>query len=231
MRPCQAAPAFDTTTSTPPKCSAIRSNDACTEAAPVTSQRSASAAPRTVAVTARAAASLTSRSATSAPAAANALAVAAPIAPPAPVTTAIWPASGSSFAAPSFACSSDQYSQSNMSASEIDSKRPMASASVMVSTAASARSAATLASFLEQAEPGHKHHAGQGIEHRLDAAAARIMAYEVVPVVFDERGGGRLRARRELPVGVGRLQHQGPVLGANGVIRRHHAGGGVTFHI
>ena len=75
-----------------------------------------------------------------------------------------------------------------MSASEIDSKRPIASASVMAATAASARSAATRASFLraaepEQAEPRHQHDAGQGIEHLLDAAEARVVAREIGPVV------------------------------------------------
>ena len=45
MRPCQAAPAFDTTMSTPPKVSATLSKAARTDAASVTSQRTASAAP------------------------------------------------------------------------------------------------------------------------------------------------------------------------------------------
>ncbi len=75
-------------------------------------------------------------------------AVAAPIVPPAPVMTATWPASGFSAARPSLACSSDQYSMSNICASEIDLKRPIASASVMAATAHSARSAAMPASLL-----------------------------------------------------------------------------------
>ena len=58
-----------------------------------------------------------------------------------------------SAAALSFACSSDQYSMSNISASEIDSKRPMASASAMTSTAHCARSAAILASFFDRPRP------------------------------------------------------------------------------
>ena len=94
-----------------------------------------------------------SSSATSAPAAANAFAVAAPIAPAAPVTTATWPASGFSGSLPSLACSIGQYSVSNMSASVIDWKRPIASASVMVATAASARSAAMRASLAERPSP------------------------------------------------------------------------------
>jgi hypothetical protein len=81
------------------------------------------------------------------------LAVAAPIAPAAPVTTAIWPASGGSAAVPSLACSSAQYSMSNMSACESDSKRPIASASVMVAIAASAMSAAMRASCFERPSP------------------------------------------------------------------------------
>src|SRR5580704_16962898 len=135
MRPCQAAPAFDTTVSTPPNAAAIFANAACTDDALVTSHGTTNGAPPIALAAVRAAPASTSSSATSAPAAAKALAVAAPIA-------ATWPASGSSLAAPSLACSSDQYSQSNMSASEIDSKRPTASASVMVETAASAKSAA-----------------------------------------------------------------------------------------
>src|ERR1700730_15719029 len=111
MRPCQAAPAFDTTMSTPPNTSAILANADRTEAASVTSQRTASAAPPTALAVASTAASSTSSSAISAPAAAKALAVAAPIVPAAPVIAAIWPASGNSLAAPSFACSNDQYSQ------------------------------------------------------------------------------------------------------------------------
>ena len=48
------------------------------------------------------------------PPAAKALAVAAPMPEPPPVTTATWRASGFSAALPSLACSSDQYSTSNM---------------------------------------------------------------------------------------------------------------------
>ena len=61
------------------------------------------------------------------------------------MTNATQPASVFS-ALPSLACSSDQYSTSNRSASSADSKRPIASASVTVSTVLSAMSAAIRAS-------------------------------------------------------------------------------------
>ena len=121
MRPCQAAPAFDTTMSTPPKASATLSKAARTEAGSVTSHLTASAAAPIAAASVLAAVSSRSSSATSAPAAAKALAVAAPMAPAAPVMTATWPASGKSFCSPSLACSSGQYSMSNICSSEIDS--------------------------------------------------------------------------------------------------------------
>ena len=59
-----------------------------------------------------------------------------------------------------------------MSASGIDSKRPSASASVMVLTVASARSAATRASFLlrpepDQAEAGDEDDARHRVERLL----------------------------------------------------------------
>ena len=141
----------------------------------VTSQAAASAVPPMAFAAFSAAARSMSSSATSAPAAANALAVAAPIAPPAPVTTATWPASGFSGALPSLACSIGQYSVSNMSASVIGRKRPIASASVMVETAASARSAAMRASLAERPKPvktqaRHQHDARQGIDHPFAAA-------------------------------------------------------------
>ena len=139
--------------STPPKAAATEAKASRTDAASVTSHRSPSAAPPMAFAFVFAAASSTSSNATSAPAAANALAVAKPIAPAAPVMTAICPASGSSLALPSLACSSDQYSTSNRSASGSGSKRPTASASVMVSIAASARSAAIFASFLLRPSP------------------------------------------------------------------------------
>src|SRR5581483_100296 len=115
MVPCQAAPALDTTISTPPKAETTLSNAAFTLAASVTSQATANALPPIFLATALAASSSRSRMATSAPSLAMALAVAAPMPEPPPVITATWRASDFSFDLPSLACSSDQYSTSNMS--------------------------------------------------------------------------------------------------------------------
>ena len=87
---------------------------------------------------------------------------------------------------PSLACSIGQYSLSNMSASVIDWKRPMASASVMAATAASARSAAMRASFAERPSPkrprpGTSTTRGRGSSMRLAAADARVVAREILP--------------------------------------------------
>ncbi len=87
-----------------------------------------------------------SSTATSQPSAANALAVAEPMAPAPPVTTATWRARRFSALLPSFACSSDQYSMSKVSASPTGSKRPTASASSKVAAQFSAMSAAMAAS-------------------------------------------------------------------------------------
>ena len=99
MRPCQAAPAFETTMSTPPKVvdHLVEGRAHRCGVGDVAARRRARRRRSPWPVRCRGSDS-TSSSATSAPAAANALAVAAPIAPPAPVTTAIWPASGFSFA-------------------------------------------------------------------------------------------------------------------------------------
>ena len=81
--------------STPPKAAATASKAARTEAAlGHVADDEAAVAPAFAC--SLAAAKLTSSSATSAPAAANAFAVAAPMAPPAPVTAAIWPENGGS---------------------------------------------------------------------------------------------------------------------------------------
>ena len=95
------------------------------------------------------------------------------MAPPAPVTAAICPASGNSLRAPSLACSSGQYSQSNISASEIDSNLPIAS---RIADALDPRlrdiggddGVCLAAAETEQAKPRHQHDAGQGIELALD---------------------------------------------------------------
>ena len=66
---------------------------------------------------------------------------------PPPVITATWRASDFSFDLPSLACSSDQYSTSNMSYSLMLRYSPIASASVMTAMAFSAMSAAMAASL------------------------------------------------------------------------------------
>ena len=104
--------------STPPKASTTLSNAAFTDAASVTSQATADALPIAFALSPPQRLHSTSSSATSAPAAANAFAVAAPMAPPAPVIDRDLAGQRLlGFALPSLACSSDQYSRSNMSSS------------------------------------------------------------------------------------------------------------------
>ena len=134
---------------------------------------------------------------------AMALAVAAPMPEPPPVTTATWRAKRFSAALPSLACSSDQYSTSNMSSSEIGRYELMRSASVMTSTVFSAMSAAIAASFAEapsaeKADARHKDHARERIELFLDAVHALVVAREIVVVLRDE--GVDRGARSLLPV-------------------------------
>ena len=73
--------------------------------------------------------------------------MAKPIAPAPPVTSATCPASGDSFALPSFACSRLQYSMSNRSASGSGVYRPIELASALARSVCSAMSAAMRASF------------------------------------------------------------------------------------
>ena len=143
-----------------------------------------------------------------------------------------------SLALPSFACSSDQYSTSNRSASGSGSKRPTASASVMVAIAASARSAAIFASFLlrpspNRPTPGTSTTRGDGIEHGLDAADARIVAGEIVLVgLAVGRDGVADRAPESGEIAVrGRGNHERLVLDADNVVGRHHAGLAVAFDL
>ena len=96
-------------------------------------------------------------------------AVAAPMPRPPPVTSATWRASGFSAALPSLACSSDQYSMSNRSASPSGSKRPIASASVIdcdgvLGDVGGDGRVLRGSAQPEQPQPGHQHHARQRIE-------------------------------------------------------------------
>ena len=78
----------------------------------------------------------------------------------------------------------------------------------------------------EQPEPRHQRDTRQWIERLLDAADARIVAGEIGLVVVDERRDGVVCSTPEvveLAVGGGG-QEQRPVLGADGVVGRHHAG-------
>ena len=83
-----------------------------------------------------------------------------------------------------------------MSASEIDWKRPIASASVMhcdrgLGEIGGDARVLLRAAEPEQAEPRHQHDAGQRIEHLLAAADAGVVAREILLVVVDEgRDGG-----------------------------------------
>ena len=78
----------------------------------------------------------------------------------------------------------------------------------------------------EQAEPRHQHDARHRIEALLDAAAARVVGGEIGAVFADEifhrRGDVGLEIR-ELAA-VRRRHDQRPVLRADRVVRRHHAG-------
>ena len=102
----------------------------------------------------------------------------------------------------------------------------------MVSIAASARSAATRASFCGcaepvKAEPRHQHDARHRIERRLDAADARVVAARnssgSCAAKVATAAAHRLLERVELAA-LRRGHDQRPVLGADGVVRRHHAG-------
>ncbi len=77
----------------------------------------------------------------------------------------------------------------------------------------------------EQSEPGHQHDAGQGIEFVFDAAGALVVPFEIIVVARDELADplarGAVAKSPSLPVR--RRQHQRPVLGADGVIRREDA--------
>ena len=114
---------------------------------------------------------------------------------------------------------------------EIDAKRPIASASVIVAIAASAMSAAIRgvlrgAAKPEQAEARHQHDAGQGVERRAVAAHARVVRREIGAIPGREVRGRRAHVVLEGVelAGFRRRHDQRPVLRADGVVRRHHAG-------
>ena len=118
---------------------------------------------------------------------------------------------------------------------EIDVKRPIASASVMpcdrgLGDVGGDRCVLGAGAQAEQAEAGHQHDARQRIVHRR-AAGARVVAREIGLVVVDEFLRGRLRAPRlnssSLPAsGAGTISGQGLVrMTWSGVM---HAGAGVA---
>ena len=78
----------------------------------------------------------------------------------------------------------------------------------------------------EQAEPRHQHDAGQRIELMFDMADAGIVLLEIVVIARGELVRRVVRDAGEFGKfsGIGRRQHQRPVLGADGVVRGHHAG-------
>ena len=87
---------------------------------------------------------------------------------------------------------------------EIGAKRPIASAAVMTSTACSRRCRrrsprpSCERAEAEQAEARHQDHPRRRIEHRLDAADARVVAREIVLVLVDEGARPRARAVAEI---------------------------------
>ena len=239
MRPCHAAPAFDTTMSTPPNprttCVECRRAQSC-----VGHVAWRPRAPRRrwpCAFWPRRQSSISS-SATSAPAAANALAVAAPIAPPAPVIDRDLARERQRLAWPSLACSKrpvfdvehvvlgDRLEAADRlgvgdafdrGLGEIGGDRRVLLACGRARTGrgpAPARRAAA-----DRASSG--------------AADAGVLAREIGLVVVDE---GRAAARAAcanssiLPRGR-RRQHQRPVLDADGDVRRDDAFLAVARHV
>ena len=210
------------------------SKAARTDGASVTSQATRERARRSPWLRLGRAAASTSSSATSAPAAANALAVAAPIAPPAPVTTRDLArerllgrlAELGLLERPVFACRTSRLSV-------IDSKRPIASASVMVVDRGlrdvggdRARPCRCARGRTGRAPaPGSRAAADRA---RLDAADAGVVAGEIGVVVGDESLDGLGRGALEFvePAGLGRRHDQRPVLGADRVVGRDDAGAG-----
>ena len=220
------------------ECSATRSKAARTEAGSVTSQARPSAVPPSFLAAASAALPSMSRSATSAPASTIARAVATPMVPAPPVTTAIWPASGFSAAWPSLACSSDQYSMSNRSASLTDSNRPTASASVTVSIVdlgdvGGDRGVPGAAAEPEEPEPRHQDDPRHRVELALRRRLARVMAGEIGVVVGDETIDRLAHRGLELvePAGLGRRHDQRVVLGADRVVGGGDAGLAIALEL
>ena len=77
----------------------------------------------------------------------------------------------------------------------------------------------------EQAEAGHQHDAGQGIELVLDAADALVVAREIVSIARGELARPLARDAGEVVelAVLRRRQDQRPVLGADGVVGRDDA--------
>ena len=78
----------------------------------------------------------------------------------------------------------------------------------------------------EQADARHQRHPRQRIEHFPRCADARILAYEIGSVSLDV-GVDRLvhGARESIRLAIlGRSNHERPILGADGMVRRDHAG-------
>ncbi len=85
----------------------------------------------------------------------------------------------------------------------------------------------------EHPEAGHQHDARQRIEHAPDAAVPGIVAGEIGPVILDvgrHRGAHRAGELGGL-TGHRRFEYEGTVLGADRVVRGHHASRAVAFEI
>ena len=126
------------------------------------------------------------------------------------MTSAIWPASGFSTALPSLACSSDQYSISNSSASR---QRLEAADRLGVGHGRDPafgeiggdRGVLGAAPETEQPEPRHQDHPRRRVELALALAEARVVAGEIGVVIGDEPLD-RLRAPRRRSRRAGRLR-------------------------
>ena len=142
--PCQAAPALETTKSTPPHFATTLPRQDSTVAGWVTSHVNPN--PPISFATRWAAAPSRSKTDTSAPAFAKNLAVASPIPLPPPVTTTICPPRAGPGPLKTFACSSDQYSTAKISCSGMGRNCPTLSAFCNTPTEFSYTSALTFAS-------------------------------------------------------------------------------------
>ena len=161
----------------------------------------------------------------------GACAVAAPMPEPPPVITATWRASDFSFDLPSLACSSDQYSTSNMSifadaAIFADGLGVGDHGDGILGDVGGDGGVLGGGADAEHAHARHQDHARQGIQF--------LLLHRALGVVVVRNSGDSARHRPSTAsrtsfahslqlAGFRRRHDQRPVLGADGVVGRHHA--------